>query len=108
MYDGVILGVVGALSWRRVERKGLPCRGAHGSPKLLDWYSENRLPRVSSQVLCLCWAMAAIHGQPSNISFFVKKSELDDEWPESIFHHVGSQSVSYLLSVQCEVLSRVS
>ena len=40
--------------------------------------------------------------------FFVKKSELDDEWPESIFHHVGSQSVSYLLSVQCEVLSRVS
>ena len=34
--------------------------------------------------------------------------ELDDEWPESIFHHVGSQSVSYLLSVQCEVLSRVS
>ena len=34
--------------------------------------------------------------------------KLDDEWPESIFHHVGSQSVSYLLSVQCEVLSRVS
>ena len=34
--------------------------------------------------------------------------QLDDEWPESIFHHVGSQSVSYLLSVQCEVLSRVS
>ena len=33
---------------------------------------------------------------------------LDDEWPESIFHHVGSQSASYLLSVQCEVLSRVS
>ena len=30
-------------------------------------------------------------------------SQLDDEWPESIFHHVGSQSVSYLLSVQCEV-----
>ena len=29
--------------------------------------------------------------------------QLDDEWPESIFHHVGSQSVSYLLSVQCEV-----
>ena len=25
--------------------------------------------------------------------------ELDDEWPESIFHHVGSQSASYLLSV---------
>ena len=39
---------------------------------------------------------------PKNIS------QLDDEWPESIFHHVGSQSVSYLLSVQCEVLSRVS
>ena len=35
-------------------------------------------------------------------------SPIDDEWPESIFHHVGSQSVSYLLSVQCEVLSRVS
>ena len=34
--------------------------------------------------------------------------KLDDEWPESIFHHVGSQSVSYLLSVQYEVLSRVS
>ena len=38
----------------------------------------------------------------------LKKLELDDEWPESIFHHVGSQSASYLLSVQCEVLSRVS
>ena len=36
------------------------------------------------------------------------QEQLDDEWPESIFHHVGSQSVSYLLSVQCEVLSRVS
>ena len=36
------------------------------------------------------------------------EEKLDDEWPESIFHHVGSQSVSYLLSVQCEVLSRVS
>ena len=34
--------------------------------------------------------------------------KLDDEWPESIFHQVGSQSASYLLSVQCEVLSRVS
>ena len=32
-----------------------------------------------------------------------KNPQLDDEWPESIFHHVGSQSVSYLLSVQCEV-----
>ena len=29
--------------------------------------------------------------------------KLDDEWPESILHHVGSQSVSYLLSVQCEL-----
>ena len=37
-----------------------------------------------------------------------KWDKLDDEWPESIFHHVGSQSASYLLSVQCEVLSRVS
>ena len=36
------------------------------------------------------------------------QQKLDDEWPERIFHHVGSQSVSYLLSVQCEVLSRVS
>ena len=27
-------------------------------------------------------------------------SELDDEWPESIFHHVGSQSASYPVSVQ--------
>ena len=35
-------------------------------------------------------------------------SKLDDKWPESIFHHVGTQSASYLLSVQCEVLSRVS
>ena len=34
--------------------------------------------------------------------------KLDDEWPENIFHHVGSQSANYLLSVQCEVLSRVS
>ena len=33
---------------------------------------------------------------------------LDDEWPESSFHHVGSQSVSYVSSVQCEVLSRES
>ena len=37
-----------------------------------------------------------------------EKKKLDDEWPESIFHHVGSQSASYLLSVQCEVISRVS
>ena len=36
------------------------------------------------------------------------KNRLDDEWPESIFHHVGTQSASYLLSVHCEVLSRVS
>ena len=34
--------------------------------------------------------------------------KLDDEWPESICHHVGCQSVSYVLSVQCEVLSRGS
>ena len=33
---------------------------------------------------------------------------LDDEWPESIFHHVGSQSASYPVSVQWEVWSRVS
>ena len=25
---------------------------------------------------------------------------LDDEWPESIFHHVGSQTASYPVSVQ--------
>ena len=25
--------------------------------------------------------------------------ELDDEWPESIFHHVGNQSASYPVSV---------
>ena len=28
------------------------------------------------------------------------KRVLDDEWPESIFHHVGSQSASYPVSVQ--------
>ena len=44
----------------------------------------------------------------SSLSPDDRKKKLDDEWPESIFHHVGSQSVSYLLSVQCEVLSRVS
>ena len=37
-----------------------------------------------------------------------KVRNLDDEWPQCIFHHVGGQSVSYLLSVQCEVLSRVT
>ena len=37
-----------------------------------------------------------------------KLKELDDKWPESIFHHVGNHSASYLLSVQCEVLSPVS
>ena len=26
-------------------------------------------------------------------------TKLDDEWPESIFHHVGSQSASYPVSV---------
>ena len=41
-------------------------------------------------------------------AFLSSLFKLDDEWPESIFHRVGSQSVSYLLSVQCEVLSRVS
>ena len=29
----------------------------------------------------------------------ISVTKLDDEWPESIFHHVGSQSASYLLSV---------
>ena len=43
-----------------------------------------------------------------HITLFLMYIQLDDEWPESIFHHVGSQSASYLLSVQCEVLSRVS
>ena len=33
-----------------------------------------------------------------NVKILVKK--LDDEWPESIFHHVGSQSASYPVSVQ--------
>ena len=41
------------------------------------------------------------HTIPPFGCFFNRK--LDDEWPESMFHHVGSQSVSYLLSVQCEV-----
>ena len=44
----------------------------------------------------------------SGFQLLILRLKLDDEWPESIFHHVGSQSVSYLLSVQCEVLSRVS
>ena len=37
-------------------------------------------------------------------------SVMDELWlvVMGIFHHVASQSVSYLLSVQCEVLSRVS
>ena len=51
------------------------------------------------------------HEQRKTSSFAARtkmQNTLDDEWPESIFHHVGSQSVSYLLSVQCEVLSRVS
>ena len=34
------------------------------------------------------------------------KRKLDDEWPECIFHHVGSQSASYPVSVRCEVLRR--
>ena len=56
-------------------------------------------------VLC-----GALHGKPMLLlsSNITKKEKLGDEWPESIFHRVGSQSVSYLLSVQCEVLSRVS
>ena len=37
-----------------------------------------------------------------------KAKKLDDEWPESIFHHVGSQSASHLSSVRCEVLRRFS
>ena len=45
---------------------------------------------------------------PASLGQRTRKRKLDDEWPESIFHHVGSQSASYLLSVQCEVLSRVS
>ena len=38
-----------------------------------------------------------------SLDILAQPEKLDDEWPESIFHHVGSQSVSYLLSVQCEV-----
>ena len=40
--------------------------------------------------------------QTSKIRIFQNsnlKKQLDDEWPESIFNHVGSQSASYLLSV---------
>ena len=40
---------------------------------------------------------------PLSSSTTTLKEKLDDEWPESIFHYVGSQSASYLLSVQCEV-----
>ena len=39
----------------------------------------------------------------ANGKFIFNFVKLDDEWPESIFHHVGSQSVSYVLSVPCEV-----
>ena len=39
-------------------------------------------------------------------TWYNSTQKLDDEWPESIFHHVGSQSASYLLSVRCEVLRR--
>ena len=31
---------------------------------------------------------------------YCAEKTLDDEWPESIFHHVGSQSASYPVSVQ--------
>ena len=38
----------------------------------------------------------------------IEKKKLDNEWPENLFHHVGSLSASSLLSVQCEVSNRVS
>ena len=41
-------------------------------------------------------------------SLRLKKKKLDNEWPENLFHHVGSLSASSLLSVQCEVSNRVS
>ena len=39
------------------------------------------------------------HADGSHVGEHPRKRILDDEWPESIFHHVGSQSASYLLSV---------
>ena len=49
------------------------------------------------------WLQKTKHSHKSVAGSKKPKKSLDDEWPESIFHHVGSQSVSYLLSVQCEV-----
>ena len=57
----------------------------------------------------MTWRQKGVCEQPFCLGGGFRKrgtAKLDDEWPESIFHHVGSQSASYLLSVQCEVLSR--
>ena len=43
--------------------------------------------------------------EESSRGFFLRRNhyllsvQLDDEWPESIFHHVGNQSASYPVSV---------
>ena len=57
--------------------------------------------------LGLCWWNSFAKAREGS-SKKDNKKKLDDEWPESIFHHVGSLSASYLLSVQYEVLSQVS
>ena len=47
---------------------------------------------------CQCHLRITSHEDSSKATVEHTK-KLDDEWPESIFHHVGSQSASYLLSV---------
>ena len=67
---------------------------------------------LAAQDCRACWTSFGLWNVCCSESQCYAKRELpqklDGEWPESIFHHVGSQSASYLLSVQCEVLSRVS
>ena len=49
--------------------------------------------------MCLWSITKGIDGEP-DVWGGGEKKQLDDEWPESIFHHVGSQSASYPVSVQ--------
>ena len=55
--------------------------------------------RRMAQPLASVEAFEGFEGFEAFEGQFRATRKLDDEWPESIFHHVGNQSASYPVSV---------
>ena len=58
--------------------------------------SPDKLHSAESQVKPKGYSLALYGASKAE---FGNTYKLDDEWPESIFHHVGNQSASYPVSV---------